>query len=114
MLTHVKKFRFIHEGLVAYFNIDEVLPESMKFVYSEDSSIFNVYVISKIIYFFFFLIYINLFCGRICWKLVPNADLMRYLTSKLGQYLELKRIEVIETKLVARRFVLDLNLPGIF
>lgn len=34
-------FRFIYQRRLSYFNIDEILPQSMKFSYSEDAKIFN-------------------------------------------------------------------------
>jgi hypothetical protein len=37
-------FRFVFNGQVAYFNLDEVLPESYEFTYPNDSKLFNVAV----------------------------------------------------------------------
>ncbi|RNA41963.1 TATA box-binding -associated factor RNA polymerase I subunit B [Brachionus plicatilis] len=79
--------RLMYNGKVSYFNIDEVLPAYMEFNYKEDSSMFN---------------HLS----------VPQADYLRMLTSKLGKYLEIDEIELIELKRVSSRYVLDLNLPN--
>ncbi|CAF0746594.1 unnamed protein product [Brachionus calyciflorus] len=79
--------RFIYNGKVSYFNVDEVLPHHMEFNYQEDSTMFNLLS-------------------------VPQADYLRYLTSKLGQFLEIDEIELIKLSKITDRFVLDLNLPN--
>lgn len=45
---------------------------------------------------------------------MPQADYLRYLTSKLGQYLEINEIELIQLNKITNRYVLDLNLPSIY
>ena len=45
-------------------------------------------------------------------KSLPHADFMRYLTSKLGQFLGLEKIEIVPIKEIASRFLVDLNLPS--
>ena len=38
-------------GKISYFNIDEVLPETMEFVYAEDQTMFNATVLLVLFYF---------------------------------------------------------------
>jgi hypothetical protein len=81
--------RLIYDGKISYFNINKILPESLEFVYAEDSTTFNMLS-------------------------VPQADYMRYLTAKLGQFLNIGQVEVIPIENVISRFVTDLNLPKQF
>ena len=47
-------------------------------------------------------------------KALPEADVLRFTTSKLGQFLELNDIETISIEEIVSRFILDLNLPSLF
>jgi len=43
---------------------------------------------------------------------LPETELLRLVTSKLGQFLGLETIEIISLNKITSRFLIDLNLPS--
>lgn len=58
----------------------------MKFVFSDDATMFNS-------------------------KRLPNANNLRFLTLKLGKFLGIDKIKLINIRQITTRYIIDLNLP---
>ena len=81
----------------------------MQFTYDRDSLMFNV-TVRRFFKSFFTHMVLLLTCFR--FKSLPKCEYLRYLTAKLGQYLNVGSIEIIPLERVTARFVVDLNLPS--
>ena len=44
-------------------------------------------------------------------KALPSAEHLRHLTIRLGKYLEIKSLDLVDIRQITSRYVIDLNLP---
>lgn len=109
IILNLINIRFIFNGKLSYFNINAILPEEMEFLYATDLLMFNATLVLNYYYLKKIFTQKNLLFFL---KAIPEAEKLRCITSKLGQFLGLKLIEIIPLNEVVSRFIIDLNLPS--